>query len=146
MDVQMCNESIDLKTLHLMNSACSSHHGHTAHIIKLLNEASPDKNRLHFQLLGLKKNNPFRNQLGIKENRLYPAGEYQKLSNALIKVANEEGLTLSFVDIAIAYEFLTPKHNGALTQDLTQESENLQIEWALEEINRIRQEQANHAN
>lgn len=97
------NDSIDLATLRLLVKSGKRKHYYVMKVIELLQEASPDKCLIHYKILRvLNPSNPFRDQVGIKDNRLYPAGDFKGFYD-LIGFENPE---LSFVEIATAYRLL----------------------------------------
>ncbi len=96
-------DSISLSALHALEATVHTKGTYPARVIRALNEAAPDKSRLHYKLLGLKYN-PFRNQVGISKGRLYPAGSFLRFKDEFKRIAELRGFdSFSFIEMAIVY-------------------------------------------
>lgn len=99
----MTIDSISLSTLHALDATVHNKGTFTARVIRALNDASPDKSRIHYKLLGL-KSNPFRNQVGVTNGRLHPAGQFLIFKEEFERIAELRGLnSFSFIEMAMVY-------------------------------------------
>lgn len=134
--ILMQNNSIDLKTLRLLASTTKHKHSYTSYVIDLLNSASPDKSRARFVLVGLlNSKNVFRHKLGVKEGRLYPAGDFQRFAELILK----KDPTLSFVEVATAYHYISKDSTLNMYNADKYEIDAL-VDVALDAVHRIRAE------
>ncbi len=96
-------DSISLSALHALEATVHHKGTYPARVIRALNEAAPDKSRLHYKLLGL-KSNPFHNQVGISNGHLHPAGAFLRFKNEFKHIAELRGFDdFSFIEMAIVY-------------------------------------------
>lgn len=111
-------DSINVSALHALEVIVHNKGTYTARVIRALNEAAPDKSRLHYKLLGL-KSNPFRNQVSISNGRLHPAGSFLRFKEEFKHIAEMRGFdSFSFIEMAIVYYDLhTTKHLDLDVQD-----------------------------
>lgn len=133
-------DSISLSSLHALEATVHNKGTYPARVIRALNEAAPDKSRLHYKLLGL-KSNPFRNQVGISNGRLHPAGSFLRFKDEFKRIAELRGFdSFSFIEMAIVYYDLhKTMHLDLDTQD-TLDYETL-VDHGLRQIRRVRLEE-----
>ena len=132
----MQNNSIDLKTLHLLASTAHHKYSYASYIVDLLDSASPDKSRAHFVLIGLiHSKNVFRHKLGVKNGRLYPAGDFKRFAELILK----QDPTLSFVEVATAYHYIS-KDSYLNMYNADKYEINAMVDVALEAVHKMRAE------
>lgn len=130
------NDSIDLATLRILIKSGKRKHYYVMKVIELLQEASPKKCRAHYVIRGiLNPSNPFRGQVEIKDNRLYPAGDFKHFYDLI----GFENPVLSFVEIATAYRLLieNTKFNVNDTDPIIQK---IFINYSKSQLRRLRKD------